>query len=133
MCDSVNIKQASKSRLFSLQNEWVLFNRHGNPNKTDSLEIALHSFRTHMNQAYVMPDSMVYLLIEVDRNVWEIWDGFRLSVTEEMQVSRVDVMTPDRVEIKRSDRTNFKRVILSASTVVSPIQKVLINKIGSIL
>jgi len=82
-----------------------------------------------MNQAYVLPDSTVYLLIEVDRNVWEIWDGFRLGVTEEVQVSRVGVMTPDRVEIKRSDRTNFKRMILSASTVVSSIEKILINKI----
>jgi len=82
-----------------------------------------------MNQAYMMPDSRVYLLIEVDRNVWEIWDGFRLSVTEEVQVSRVGVMTPDRVEIKRANRTNFKRVVLSASTVVSPISKVLIKKI----
>lgn len=73
-----------------------------------------------MNQAYVMPDSRVYLLIEVNRNVWEIWDGFRLSVSKEVQVSRVGVMTPERVEIKLSDRTNFKRVVLSASTVVSP-------------
>jgi len=119
MFHNINIKQASKRRLFNLQNDWVLFNRHGNPNKTDALEIALHSFRTHMNQAYVMPDSRVYLLIEVDRHVWEIWDGFRLSVTEEVQVSRVGVMTPDRVEIKSSDRTNFKRVVLSTSTVVS--------------
>lgn len=77
----------------------------------------------------MMPDSRVYLLIEVDRNVWEIWDGFRLSVTEEVQVSRVGMMTPDRVEIKRANRTNFKRVVLSASTVVSPISKVLIKKI----
>ncbi|XP_022170942.1 uncharacterized protein LOC111034171 [Myzus persicae] len=113
------LQQASKSRLFNLQNDWVLFNRHGNPNKTEALEIALHSFRKHMNRAYVMPDSRVYLLIEVDRNVWEIWNGFRLSVTEEVQVSRVGVMTPDRVEIKRSVRTNFRRVILSASTVLS--------------
>jgi len=82
-----------------------------------------------MDQSYVMPDSRVYLLIEVDRNVWEIWDGFRLSVAKEVQVSRVGVMTPERVEIKLSDRTNFKRVVLSASTVVSLMRNVLINNI----
>lgn len=118
-CNTNVTKQASNRRLYNLQNEWILFDRHGNPDKTDSREIASHSFRTFMNQSYAMPDSRVYLLIEVGRHVWEVWDGFRSSVVDQVRVSKVGVMTPDRVEFKHSDRTDFRRAVLSASTVVS--------------
>lgn len=112
-------KQASNERLFNLQNSWILFNHHGKLTDSDSLEVALETFKTHMSDAYVMPDSRVYLLIETDHNFWEVWDGFRLNVSEEIQVSQVGIMTPDRVEIKLSDRTNFHRIGIRASTVVS--------------
>lgn len=73
-----------------------------------------------MSQSYVLPDSRVYLMIEIDNNnVWEVWDGFRASVSDEIRVSKVGTMTSDLVEIKYSDRTNFRRVALKASTAVS--------------
>lgn len=119
---SIFESQASDERLFNLQNEWVLFDRRGSSNGTVPREFAQRTFKTHMSRAYVLPDSRVYLLIETDDASWEIWDGFRLSVTEDVQVSRVGVVTPDRVEIKPSDRTNLQRVVLRASTVVCTVQ-----------
>lgn len=105
--------------MFNLQNIWILFNGFGNPNKMGTLEIALQTFKTHMNQTYVLPDSRVYLLIKIDNDLWEIWDGFRLSVSESVQVSKVGTMTPDRVEIRQTKRSNFHSIVLKASTVVS--------------
>lgn len=72
-----------------------------------------------MGQNYVLPDSRVYLLIKINDNNWEMWDGFRLNVFEEVRVSRVGLMTSDRIEIQHSDRTNFENIVLQASTVVS--------------
>lgn len=105
--------------MFNLQNIWILFNGFGNPNKMETFEIALQTFKTHMSQTYVLPDSRVYLLIRIDNDLWEIWDGFRLSVSERVQVSKVGKMTPDRVEMRKTNRSNFHRVVLKASTVVS--------------
>lgn len=75
-----------------------------------------------MGQTYVLPDSRVYLLVKINDNIWEVWDGFRLTVFEKIRVSTVGLMTSDRIEIKQSDRTNFEDVVLQASTVVSLIQ-----------
>lgn len=72
-----------------------------------------------MNRIYVLPDSKVYLLIKVNNDLWEIWDGFRLSVSEGVRVSKVGTAITDRVEIRQTDRSNFQRVVLKASTVVS--------------
>lgn len=72
-----------------------------------------------MGRAYALPDSRVYLLTAVNSSHWEIWDGFRFSVFEDIRVSRIGMMTSDRVEIKHSDRTNFHRTVIRASTVVS--------------
>lgn len=72
-----------------------------------------------MSQSYVLPDSRVYLMIKIDNNMWEVWDGFRISLSEEIQVSNIGIVSADAVKIKYSDRTNFQRVVLKASTVVS--------------
>lgn len=72
-----------------------------------------------MNESYALPDSRVYLLIDTGSGPWEVWDGFRLSVFEDIRVSRVGTVTADRVEFGQSDRTDFRRVVLKASAVVS--------------
>lgn len=72
-----------------------------------------------MNQCYVLPDSRVYLIIEIDNNMWEVWDGYRISLSNEIRVSKIGIMTPNAVKIKYSDRTNFHQIVLNASMVVS--------------
>ncbi|VVC30077.1 Ionotropic glutamate receptor [Cinara cedri] len=115
------LQQASNKRMFNTQNYWILFDRHGNPNKTDALDIALRTFKKHYSASetlHVLPDSRVYLLIETGNDFWEVWDGFRSGVSEEIKVSRVGAVTSNQAKIEDSDRTNFRRVTLKASTVI---------------
>lgn len=72
-----------------------------------------------MGEAYVLPDSRVYLLVRVDDNIWEVWDGFRLKTAGEIRVSKIGEMTPNRVEINISHRANLQRTVLNSSAVVS--------------
>lgn len=115
--------QASNDRLFNIQNDWILFNRHDDPNRPDTLDTALRSFKTHMSRAYALPDSRVYLMVKVGKGRWEIWDGFRFNVYGDFRVSRVGTVTSDRVEVKYPDRTNFYGTVLRASTVVSLLKR----------
>lgn len=71
-----------------------------------------------MSQSYVLPDSKVYLIIEINDNTWEVWDGFRISLSDEIRVSNIGIVSPDAVKIKYSDRTNFHQIVLKASMVV---------------
>lgn len=93
------------------------------------MKIALRAFKTHFYRTYILPDSRVYILVETKDNLWEVWDGFRLSVAEDIQVSKIGVTAPDRLEMNISDRTNFQRVVLRASTVVSLVKYFIIYSV----
>lgn len=117
--------QASKNRLFNIQNNWILIDSQRDANRVlETSMIALETFEIYLNKSYVLPESNVYLLIETDDNyAWEIWEGFKVSKMEKIQVHRHGIMTSDSIELNNNDsillKSNLRGITLKATTVVS--------------
>jgi len=115
--------QASKHRLFNMQNDWILINSMRNETHvTDTSTIALETFEMHLSEEYVLPESNVFVLIATASG-WEIWEGFKVGETDRIQVNRHGVVTSDGIYFEKNDSISFKSnlrgVTLKAITVVS--------------
>lgn len=114
----VMIFKVSTERIFTLQNDWVLFN--GKMNGNDTSTAAREVFRKFLDESYVLPDSGVFLFQKTRKRAWEIWTGFRASKSDAIRVFRVGTTFGDRMEIGDSEpRKNFRGVQLKATAVVS--------------
>jgi len=111
----------SSYRKFDLQNDWVLLNHKSITNKDDTFTIALDVLKTYLNTSYVLPDSGVFILQEIENNLWKIWSGFRASKLDIFRVFCVGMASTNRTEIGDLNkfRTNFQGVQLKTTTVVS--------------
>lgn len=115
--------QASKHRLFNMQNDWVLINSRRNESRVlDTSEIALETFEMHLSEAYVLPESNVFLFIDTTSG-WEIWEGFKVGKMERIQVNKHGVVTSDGLYFEKngsiSFKSNLRGITLKATTVVS--------------
>lgn len=115
--------QASKHRLFNMQNDWILINSKRNESYVlNSSAIALETFEMHLSEAYVLPDSNVFLLIDTASG-WEIWEGFKVGKMERIRVNRHGIVTSDGIYFDKNDSISFKSnlrgITLKATTVVS--------------
>lgn len=116
----VPIVQVSDDRLFNTRNDWILLRRDAATNGTNAASVARKLFDTYLGDAYVLPDSAVYLLQRADDGAWEIWTGFRASVSDAIRVYRVGSASPD-VNGLDEGRRRFRGITLKANTVVSPV------------
>lgn len=74
-----------------------------------------------MSEAYVLPESNVYLLVKVDDHEWEVWEGFKVGKIEKIQAYKHGSITTDGLELyddSISLRTNLQGITLKATTVV---------------
>lgn len=115
--------QASKHRLFNMQNDWILINSRGNESRSlNTSAIALETFEMHLSEAYVLPESNVFLFIDTASG-WEIWEGFKVGKMERIQVNRHGMVTSDGIFLAKNDSISFKSNLrgttLKATTVVS--------------
>jgi len=115
--------QASKHRLFNMQNDWILINSRRNESRVmNTSAIAFETFEMHLNEAYVLPESNVFLLIDTASG-WEIWEGFKVGKMERIQVNRHGMVTSDGIYFEKNDSISFKSnlrgITLKATTVVS--------------
>lgn len=116
--------QASKTRYFNKQNNWMLINsRQNDSNNVRTSEIARETFETHLDEAYVLPESNVFLFIRTDDESWEIWEGFKVGKMEKIQVYKHGTMTGNDLKLLNnvsvSPRTDLRGITLKAATVVS--------------
>lgn len=118
--------QALNGRLFDSRNNWILIDSRADyANRTDDREVALETFKTHLSEAYVLPESNVFLLVRtVGRDSsWTVWQGFKAGKTERFRVYRHGSVTVDRLEAFDNDPVSFKSdlqgITLKAVTVVS--------------
>lgn len=82
---------------------------------------AIKIFDNYLNNAYVLPDSAVFLFRKIDySDVWEIWSGFRSSKLDKMRVFKIGIISPNYMNIDNSteERQNFLGITLKANTVV---------------
>jgi len=115
--------QASKHRLFNMQNDWILINsRQNESHSRKTSAIALETFEMHLSEAYVLPESNVFLFVDFAGG-WEIWEGFKVGKMERIQVNRYGMVTTDKLNFEKnhsiSFRSNLRGITLKATTVVS--------------
>ncbi|XP_050546126.1 uncharacterized protein LOC126908256 [Daktulosphaira vitifoliae] len=115
------LKLGIKNRLFDMQNDWVLYNSRRIYNTSDISSIVLDTFETHLSNAYILPDSNVYMFINVVNDGWEIWEGFRTGKEQPFKVFKCGKATADYVILNNinTERRNLKGIILKATTVIS--------------
>lgn len=103
-----------------MQNDWILFDKNVATNRTNTTSLALKIFETYLGDAYVLPDSGVFLFLEIDNDVWEIWNGFRFSKLDIMRVFKVGSASSIYLNVNDlyAERRNFREVTLKANTVV---------------
>lgn len=111
-----------------MQNDWILFGKNVATNTTNTTSLALKIFETYLGDAYVLPDSGVFLFQEIDNDVWEIWNGFRFSKSDTLRVFKIGSASPNNLMINVNDlyavSRNFRGVTLKANAVVRiPIYK----------
>lgn len=91
-------------------------------NTTDSTAVAARTFNSYLADAYVLPDSGVFLFQEVDDNVWTIWNGFRASKTDQLRVFGIGSGSPNHFNVNsfvlNEQRNDFLGVTLKSTTVV---------------
>lgn len=77
-------------------------------------------FETYLGNAYVLPDSGVFLFQKINNDKWEIWSGFRASKSDAYRVFRVGTSSSNGSINNESyiERRNFRGIILKANTVV---------------
>uniref|UniRef100_A0A2S2NTB4 Glutamate receptor delta-1 subunit n=1 Tax=Schizaphis graminum TaxID=13262 RepID=A0A2S2NTB4_SCHGA len=125
-CDQVAttlLQKASKHRLFNMQNDWILINsRRNESHARDTSAIAFETFEMHLSEAYVLPESNVFLFVDFAGG-WEIWEGFKVSKMERIQVNRYGMVTTDKLNFEKnhsiSFRSNLRGITLKATTVIS--------------
>lgn len=121
---NVNLPQASKHRLFNMQNDWILItSRRLDENRgRNTSAIALETFEVHLNEAYVLPESNVFLFVATVGG-WEIWEGFKVGMIERIQVHRLGTVTDNGLDLEKnhsvSFRSDLRGITLKATTVVS--------------
>lgn len=103
-----------------MQNDWILFGKNVASNTTNTTSLALKIFETYLGDAYVLPDSGVFLFQEIDNDVWEIWNGFRFSISDTMRVFKIGSTSPNNLNANDlyAERRNFHGVTLRANAVV---------------
>ncbi|XP_029347273.1 glutamate receptor ionotropic, delta-1-like [Acyrthosiphon pisum] len=116
-------RKASKHRLFNMQNDWILINSRRNESHVlNTSVIALETFEMHLSEAYVLPESNVFLFIDTPSG-WEIWEGFKVGKMERIQVKRHGMVTSDGIYFEKNDSISFKSnlrgITLKATTVIS--------------
>ncbi|XP_060852766.1 glutamate receptor ionotropic, kainate glr-3-like [Rhopalosiphum padi] len=116
-------QKASKHRLFNMQNDWILINsRQNESHSRKTSAIALETFEMHLSEAYVLPESNVFLFVDFAGG-WEIWEGFKVGKMERIQVNRYGMVTTDKLNFEKnhsiSFRSNLRGITLKATTVIS--------------
>lgn len=103
-----------------MQNDWLLFDRNSFVNNTDRASFALRTFETYLGNAYVLPDSGVFLFQKFENNVWEIWNGFRVSKKYPLIVFQIGLTSPNylKIDLFNHERSNFRGEKLKATSVV---------------
>lgn len=104
-----------------MQNDWVLLDRR-NPTANDTDSSALRTFETYLADAYVLPDSGVFLFRAVDDGLWEIWNGFRASKSDAFRAFRVGTVSANHLHVDdyglNDERKRFGGITLKSTTVV---------------
>ncbi|VVC30079.1 Ionotropic glutamate receptor [Cinara cedri] len=123
---TVLFQQASKDRLFDMRNNWILINSRADcVSSNDGQQVALETFETYLSEAYVLPESNVFLLVQTnDRDSsWDIWEGFKVSKTERIRVYRHGSASVNRLEVLDNNsvslRSDLRGITLKATTVIS--------------
>lgn len=107
-----------------MQNNWLLINSQRDSNRVlNTSTIAFETFEIYLSESYILPESNVYLLIETDDYAWEIWEGFKVSKIEKIQVHIYGIVTNNGLELNNNDSISLKSdlqgITLKATTVVS--------------
>jgi len=116
-CDRIKV---SNDRLFNTQNDWILFDHGSIVNEMTSAQFALRTFQMYLANAYVLPDSGVFLFLETYNDVWDIWSGFRASKSDTIRVFEYGTASSNRLTIRElhEERRNFRGITLKSTTVV---------------
>lgn len=104
-----------------MQNDWILFYRNPTVNKTNSAVFASRTFEMYFGDAYVLPDSGVFLFQEIHDNVWEIWNGFRASKLDTIRVFKIGIVSSNyfyTIDDLNGERSDFRGITLKSTTVV---------------
>lgn len=105
-----------------MQNDWILFGTNQIMNETKSDLYALRTFEVYLGNAYILPDSGVFLFQEADNNIWDIWNGFRASKSGAFRVFKISTASPNSLIINFNDlineRNNFRGITFKSTTVV---------------
>lgn len=86
-----------------------------------SAQFALRTFQIYLANAYVLPDAGVFLFLETNNDVWEIWSGFRASKLDSIRVFEYGTASSNRLTVVRElhdERRNFRGITLKSTTVV---------------
>ncbi|VVC30078.1 Ionotropic glutamate receptor [Cinara cedri] len=110
--------------VFNAQNDWILLD--GQPvvaNETNmtAASLATEIFQTYLGEAYVLPDSGVFLFqMTGQKDFWHIWNGFRASKSDTMRVYKIGTASPESLEIDdlREERRDFRGITLKVNTVI---------------
>jgi len=126
--------QASKHRLFNMQIDWILIDSRRNGSYVlNTSAIALETFEMHLSEAYILPDSNVFLFIDTASG-WEIWEGFKVGKMERIRVNRHGIVTRDEIYFDKNDSISFKSnlrgITLKATTVVSRYYDIIFSMLG---
>lgn len=106
-----------------MQNDWILINTQRNESHLqDTSKIAFETFEMHLSEAYVLPESNVFLFVDI-ADGWEIWEGFKVGKMERIQINKYGLVTTDKLNLQKNYsilfRSNLRGITLKATTVVS--------------
>lgn len=103
-----------------MQNDWILLNQNLVINQTNTTLLALQIFETYLDNAYILPDSDVFLFQKIDIDVWEIWNSFRFSKSDTIRVFKIGSASPNYLEMNDlyTEKRDFCGITLKANTVV---------------
>ncbi|XP_050546128.1 uncharacterized protein LOC126908257 [Daktulosphaira vitifoliae] len=110
---------ASINRQFNVLRDWILFDSRASLKDQDNVGFALEIFELFMDRTRILPDSRVYLLTKVSQDVWEIWDGFRSNINEEVRVTKIGTVMEFNVIMNYSNpnRLNWQKTIIKSAGV----------------
>lgn len=104
-----------------MQNDWILFNQNPLVNNANSTLFASQTFEIYFSNAYVLPDSGIFLFQQIDDNVWEIWSGFRASKLDTIRVFKIGAVSSNyfySMNVFNNERSDFRGITLKSATVV---------------
>lgn len=113
--------KASKNRLFSMENYWILINSQQNLKSVDTAKVAQETFEICLSEAYVLPESNVILFVKIDDNAWELWEGFKVGKMEKIRVYKHGTATSGGLQLLNDSialRSDLQGITLKATTVV---------------